>query len=404
MPTGPNVSALVESLFAKPEYAERVTHLSVLPARPARYAEWPIWASADLIAAFARRGIDRPWTHQAGAAEAAYAGEHVVIATGTASGKSLGYQLPTLSAIQSTRGNREERGATVIYLAPTKALAHDQLSGLRGLGLDVRISTHDGDSGREERDWSRRHAEYLLTNPDMLHRSMLPTHERWADFFGTLRFVVVDECHHYRGIFGAHVAQVVRRLRRVAKIYGANPTFVLASATVAVPDVTASRLIGLPVRAVTDDGSPRGEVSVALWQPPFQAAMGENGAPVRRAAASEAAELLAALVSRGTPTLAFVKSRRGVEYVAAKARDLLAKVDPAAVDLVAAYRGGYLPEERRAIEADLREGRLTGLAATNALEMGIDIQGLDAVLIAGFPGTRAAPRRPAWPRSRSDRF
>ncbi len=380
----------MESLLADPEFADRVTHLSVLPARPATYAEWPRWALPELIAAFAARGIDRPWAHQAVAAEAAYAGEHAVIATGTASGKSLAYQLPTLSAIQAARGTRGERGATVLYLAPTKALAHDQLSGLLALGLDARISTHDGDSGREERDWSRRHAEYILTNPDMLHRSMLPTHERWADFFGSLRFVVVDECHHYRGIFGAHVAQVLRRLRRVAQLYGATPTFVLASATVADPDVTASRLIGLPVRAFTDDGSPRGEVSVVLWEPPFTAGIGENGAPVRRAASSEAAGLLAALVRHHTSTLAFVRSRRGVEHVAAKTRELLAEIAPSLVNQVAAYRGGYLPEERRAIEIELREGRITGLAATNALEMGIDIQGLDAVLIAGFPGTRAA--------------
>lgn len=384
------MSDLVESLFAESDHAERVTHLSVLPARAARFAEWPTWAHPDLITAWSARGISRPWTHQAAAAEAAYAGDNVVIATGTASGKSLAYQLPTLSTIGGARGSREERGASVLYLAPTKALAHDQLSGLRSLGLNARISTHDGDSSREERDWSRRHAEYLLTNPDMLHRSMLPTHERWADFFGALRFVVVDECHHYRGVFGAHVAQVLRRLRRVARVYGAQPTFILASATVAEPEVTARRLIGLPVKPFTEEGSPRGEVSVALWEPPFTAGIGENGAPVRRAASSEAAELLAYLVAKKTPTLAFVRSRRGVEHVAARARDLLADSQPALVGQIAAYRGGYLPEERRAIEADLRSGRITGLAATNALEMGIDIQGLDAVLIAGFPGTRAA--------------
>lgn len=384
------MSDLVESLLTEPGYAERLTHLTTLPARHATYAEWPSWAWPDLIAAWTARGIAQPWAHQVAAAEAAHGGQHAVIATGTASGKSLAYQLPTLSAIESARGSRDERGATVLYLAPTKALAHDQLSGLRALGLGTRISTHDGDSSRDERDWSRRHAEYLLTNPDMLHRSMLPTHERWADFFGDLRFVVVDECHHYRGVFGAHVAQVLRRLRRVAQVYGATPTFVLASATVAEPEVTASRLIGLPVRAFTEEGSPRGEVSVALWEPPFAAGVGENGAPVRRAASSEAAEILAHLVSHKTPTLAFVRSRRGVEHVAATARSILADTDPALVAQVTAYRGGYLPEERRAIEGDLREGRITGLAATNALEMGIDIHGLDAVLIAGFPGTRAA--------------
>ncbi len=381
---------LVAGLASARDREDRLTHLTILPARVATYAEWPDWVEPEFIHALAARGISRPWSHQIEVAESAYAGEHTVISTGTASGKSLGYQLPTLSAIKSARGDRDDRGATVLYLAPTKALAHDQLSGLRSLGLDVRISTHDGDSSREERDWSRRHAEYVLTNPDMLHRSMLPTHDRWVDFFRALQFVVIDECHHYRGIFGAHVAQVLRRLRRVAGFYGADPTFILASATVADPDVTASRLTGLPVRAVTHDASPRGEVAVALWEPSFIAGVGENGAPVRRAASSEAADLLADLVSQNVPTLAFVPSRRGVEHVAAKTAGLLDEVQPGLGNRVAAYRGGYLPEERRLIEADLRSGRLTGLAATNALEMGIDIDGLDAVLIAGFPGTRAA--------------
>lgn len=381
---------LVAGLATERDRTERLTHLTVLPAREATFGHWPEWTAPELVESLATRGITRPWAHQVAVACSAYAGEHTVVSTGTASGKSLGYQLPTLSAIRAARGDRDARGATVLYLAPTKALAHDQLSGLRSLGLDVRISTHDGDSSREERDWSRRHAEYLLTNPDMLHRSMLPTHERWADFFGALQFVVIDECHHYRGIFGAHVAQVLRRLRRIAGFYGADPTFVLASATVADPDVTASRLTGLPVRAVTEDASPRGQVAVALWEPQFIAGVGENGAPVRRAATSEAADLLADLVSQEVPTLAFVPSRRGVEHVAGKTASLLNEIEPGLGRRVAAYRGGYLPEERRAIEADLRAGRLTGLAATNALEMGIDIDGLDAVLIAGFPGTRAA--------------
>jgi DEAD/DEAH box helicase domain-containing protein len=240
------------------------------------------------------------------------------------------------------------------------------------------------------REWTRDHAEYVLTNPDMLHRSLLPGHARWSRFFGSLRYVVVDECHHYRGVFGAHVAQVLRRLRRVAALYGAHPTFVLASATVADPEVSASRLTGLDVAAVTDDGSPRGRTALALWEPPFVAGAGENGAPVRRSATSEVADLLTDLVVERVRTLAFVRSRRGAETVALTARRLLSEVDTSLVEQVAAYRGGYLPEERRALEEALRSGRLLGLAATNALELGIDISGLDAVLLAGFPGTRAA--------------
>ena len=386
-PQGP-VRGVLERL-ASGGRDERLTHVEVLPPRRATYAEWPDRVHAAVRDALVARGVDRLWGHQATAASLAHAGRHVVVATGTASGKSLAYQLPALSASLAERGSRGERGATTLYVAPTKALAQDQLTSLLALGLGVRATTHDGDSSHEQRDWSRDHGEYLLTNPDMLHRSMLPGHARWARFFGSLRYVVVDECHHYRGVFGAHVSHVLRRLRRVCALYGANPTFVLASATVAEPDVLAGRLTGHEVTAVTDDASPRGEVVLGLWEPPFTGHLGENGAPVRRAATSEVADLLTDLVVEGVHTLAFVRSRRGAEAVAATASGLLAEVAPELADRVAPYRGGYLPEERRALEQALRSGRLVGLAATNALELGIDVSGLDAVLMAGFPGTRA---------------
>ncbi|KQW47184.1 helicase [Nocardioides sp. Root1257] len=381
---------LVDRLASVPGREDRLRHLEVLPPRVAREADWPLWVAPEVVAALRGRGVDRLWEHQAVAAEAAWEGQHVVLATGTASGKSLGYQLPALTAIRGSRGTRGQRGATVLYLAPTKALAQDQLASITALGLDVRATTHDGDSTMEQRDWARDHGEYVLTNPDMLHRSLLPGHQRWSSFLGALQYVVVDECHHYRGVFGAHVAQILRRLRRLCASYGAHPTFVLASATVAEPDLAARRLTGLDVAAVTGDGSPRGRVRLALWEPPFTAHTGENGAPVRRAASSETADLLADLVSSDVRTLAFVRSRRGAEQVAMTAAELLADVDPSLPGRVAAYRGGYLPEERRALEEALRSGALTGLAATNALELGIDISGLDAVLMAGFPGTRAA--------------
>ena len=370
---------------------ESLTHLEVMPERPARFADWPEWVSDPVREAFQRCGVPTPWSHQRQAADLVRSGVHTVAATGTASGKSLGYMLPAVEAIESARGTKGQRGASVLYLSPTKALAQDQLTALNRLGLaDLRCATHDGDSTPEMRDWTRDHAEYVLTNPDMLHRSLLPTHQRWSRFFAALRYVVIDECHHYRGVFGAHVAQIVRRLRRVAALYGAHPTFVLASATVAEPEVSAARLTGLDVVAVTDDGSPRGRTALALWEPPFVPGVGENGAPVRRSATSEVADLLTDMVVERVRTLAFVRSRRGVETVALTARRLLGEVDPTLVDRVAAYRGGYLPEERRELEEALRSGRLVGLAATNALELGIDISGLDAVLLAGFPGTRAA--------------
>jgi len=377
-------------LAGVPGREDRLTHLEELPPREAVDVDWPDWTASDVVAALREQGIERPWRHQAIAAEAAYAGTHVVLATGTASGKSLAYQLPALTRIRTSRGRRGERGATVLYLAPTKALAQDQLARLRELSLDVRVTTHDGDSTREQRDWARDHGEYVLTNPDMLHRSLLPRHSRWARFLGALEYVVVDECHHYRGVFGAHVSHVLRRLRRICAAYGAHPTFVLASATVADPEIAGERLTGLPVLPVTADDSPRGRVSVALWQPPLTTFAGENGAPVRRAASSETADLLADLVSSNVRTLAFVRSRNGAEQVALTTAGLLSEVDPALPGRVAAYRGGYLPEERRAIEQSLRSGDLLGIAATNALELGIDISGLDAVLLAGYPGRRAA--------------
>ncbi|MDF1603633.1 DEAD/DEAH box helicase [Nocardioides sp. YIM 152315] len=385
-----DVADLVDRLASVPGREDRLRHLEVLPPRAATYADWPGWASPEVVAAFRARGLERPWRHQSIAAEAAHEGRHVVMSTGTASGKSLGYQLPALSAIRDSRGPRGQRGASVLYLAPTKALAQDQLAGVTALGLDVRATTHDGDSSREQRDWARDHGEYVLTNPDMLHRSLLPGHQRWSSFLGALRYVVVDECHHYRGVFGAHVSHVLRRLRRLCAAHGASPTFVLASATVAEPEVAAARLTGLDVLAVTGDDSPRGRVALALWEPPFTSYTGENGAPVRRAASSETADLLADLVTSDARTLAFIRSRRGAEQVALTAAELLAEVDPSLPGRVAAYRGGYLPEERRALEESLRNGELVGLAATNALELGIDISGLDAVLMAGFPGTRAA--------------
>ncbi len=353
---------------------------------------WPEWVGQDLVAALAGRGVAMPWSHQTDAAEAAWAGRNVVISTGTASGKSLGYLLPSLSAITSSVGCATDRGDCTLYLSPTKALARDQLASVCGLGLSaVRAAAYDGDCSTDERDWARRHANFVVTNPDMLHRSMLPRHPRWADFLAGLRFVVVDECHHYRGIFGAHVALILRRLRRVAAHYGATPTFVLASATTAEPAETGSRLVGAPVEVVADDGSPRGPLAVAFWQPALQpAAEADQGDTTRRSATAEAADLLADLVADGVRTLAFVRSRRTAETVAAQAQRRLGEVAPELAAQVSPYRGGYLPEDRRAIEQRLRSGELLGVAATNALELGIDIAGLDAVLVAGFPGTRAS--------------
>ncbi|MDT4939104.1 MAG: box helicase protein [Pseudonocardiales bacterium] len=363
-----------------------LTHVEELPARPGVRADWPDWVPGRLRARLSDRGIEMPWAHQAEAAEAARAGRSVVIATGTASGKSLAYQLPALTALF------EDDRARVLYLSPTKALAGDQLRSLDGLDLPwLRAAAYDGDTPTDERDWVRAHANWVLTNPDMLHRGVLPAHGRWAPFLRRLQFVVIDECHSYRGLFGSHVALIVRRLRRICAAYGSAPTFVLASATVSTPDESATRLTGVPVLAVRDDRSPHGATVFGLWEPPLTALRGEHDAPVRRSAGAEAARLLADLVIEGARTLAFVRSRRGAELTALTAQRLL--TDAGLDDLshrVAAYRAGYLPEERRALEADLSSGVLLGVATTNALELGLDISGLDAVVLAGFPGTLAS--------------
>ena len=391
-PVGPARSSehVLERLVQPPGRRERVTHVELIPARLARSVPWPEWVCPEIVDAYAQLGIDFPWAHQIEAAQLAHDGRHVVIASGTASGKSLAYQLPVLQTLTTGTPNRGRlEPATALYLSPTKALAADQLRALDELMLPgIRAATYDGDTPYDERSWIRAHANLVLANPDLVHRSMLPSHRQWASFFRGLRFVVIDECHGYRGVFGAHVAQVIRRLRRVAARYGSSPVFVLASATVSEPAVSASRLVGLDVAAVTDDASPRGAARFVLWEPPLMTAAGEVS--VRRSANAETADLLADLVIDGVRTLAFVRSRRGAEAVALAARRALDEVGGNLGRQVAAYRAGYLPEERRALERALRHGTILGLAATTALELGVDVSGLDAVLLTGFPGTRAS--------------
>ncbi|MEV6013152.1 DEAD/DEAH box helicase [Streptomyces sp. NPDC051976] len=390
----PSPRTALKRLATGVDRAARITHTEHLPPRVGRHASWPDEIRKEITDAIRAAGIDRPWEHQALAAGHAARGESVVVSTGTASGKSLAYLAPVLSALLDGSEAPNGRGATALYLAPTKALAADQRRSVSALaaplGTAIRPAVYDGDTPVEEREWVRQYATYVLTNPDMLHRGILPGHARWASFLRSLRYVVIDECHTYRGVFGSHVAQVLRRLRRVCARYGAEPVFLLASATAADPARAASRLTGVTVAEVTEDTSPRGELAFALWEPPFTEHSGEHGAPVRRTATAEAAELLTDLVVQGVRTVAFVRSRRGAELVALIAQERLAEVDASLPARVAAYRGGYLPEERRALERDLHSGRLLGLASTSALELGVDISGLDAVLLAGYPGTRAS--------------
>ena len=436
--TARDLTGLLESIGGRDG---RLVHLQRTPARPGRHADWAEWTDPDLVAAYRRLGVERPWTHQVAAAQSAHAGHHTVLATGTGSGKSLAAWLPALSDVLAaqapgadSRISAHGRRPTTLYLSPTKALAADQAAALARLVGEleavqreagtpagslrtVRAGTCDGDTPLPERDWVRAHADVVLTNPDFLHFSLLPGHERWSRLLRGLRYIVIDECHAYRGILGAHVALVLRRLLRlVARLRprGPQPVVLCASATAAEPALTAARLIGVEpddVVAVTNDGAPAGERTLALWQPALrdpwvlpapdvepvqdspQAVEPDSGDPgedpsARRSAVVEAAELLVDLLSVGARALVFVRSRRSAEVVADRARHTLGLSLPELIGTVSAYRGGYLPEERRALEADLRSGRLRALATTNALELGIDVTGLDAVLIAGWPGTR----------------
>jgi DEAD/DEAH box helicase domain-containing protein len=374
-------SSLIEDLESNPDYRGQLVHVERLPARRARQVELPEDLPDLLLSRLRARGIETLWSHQAEAIALARSGTNVVVATGTASGKSLCYQLPVFEALLGS-GHR-----TALYLAPTKALAHDQLRAIRSFALTgVRAASYDGDTPAEERPMVRRNANLVLTNPDMLHQGILPGHERWSAFLGQLALVVVDEAHTLRGVFGSHVAAVLRRLRRLANRYSADPTFVLASATLGNPAELASRLVGLPVEAVTADGSPRGRVTFALWEPPLL----DETTGLRRSANVESSNWLAAGVEAGVRTLCFTRSRKAAELVATFTRRRVAEVDRSLAGRVRAYRAGYLAEERRTLEAGIVSGKLLGVAATNALELGMDIGGLDAIVLDGFPGTIAS--------------
>ncbi|MEJ5928741.1 DEAD/DEAH box helicase [Corynebacterium sp. H128] len=368
------------------------THLETIPPRPAVYADWPDWVFPALRAHLTDTGIKQLFSHQAEVAQRAFDGQHAVVSTGTSSGKSLGYLLPILSALQA------DPTACALYLTPTKALGSDQLSTALRLTKDIpelrniAPAPYDGDTPTDARSGIRDSSRFIFSNPDMVHASLLANHVRWGRLLRHLKFVVIDECHSYRGVFGAHVALVIRRLRRIAASYGSEPVFILASATATDPGEHAENLIGSPVHAVTQDGAPTGARTVMLWEPGLiDGAEGENGAPVRRSATSEAAGIMASAISEGARTLTFVRSRRGAEVVALRtAEELTLLGKPDFAHRVASYRAGYLAEDRRRLEHMLDDGSLLGVATTNALELGIDIGGLDAVVTAGFPGTIAS--------------
>ena len=457
---------------------EQVTHIHTIAAREASYAPWPQWLHPRVVEAFESLGIAEPYAHQVQAANAAHAGldaalaasaarygwqaghieaerlepgrieaerigaptpahaedakstgsgRHVIVATGTASGKTLSYLMPTLDAIYrascgepvsstsaySGAKNLNNR-ANVLYISPAKALSADQLTALTSYNLPgLHAASYDGDTPTGERRWIREHANFILTTPDMLNYSILSNHRQWASFLRGLRYVVLDEAHSYRGVFGAHIANLLRRLRRVCALYRTVPVFYGASATSSNPVKSFSKLIGVPqqaVTAITESTSARGETTVALWEPEFmppkaqdQLAKGarstqqqavqskaEQEAPRRVSPVEQGAQMLTDLVLSRTRSLVFAGSRRSVEILSQKTQRYLDEVEAGLSHRVAAYRAGYTPEERRELERKLRNGELLGLASTSALELGIDISGLDAVIVAGWPGTRAS--------------
>jgi DEAD/DEAH box helicase domain-containing protein len=367
----------------------RVVAESSEEAQDARTVPIPGSLDSRLVEALRRVGIDQLYSHQREALEAS-AESNLVITSGTASGKSLAFNLPVLDGIA---GDAKRRA---LYLYPTKALAQDQarkLAGLRPPGL--REAIYDGDTPREERPAIRRRSNLVLTNPDMLHVGLLPHHKSWGDFLANLEWVVVDEAHTYRGVFGSHVANVLRRLRRLARAYGSDPRFLLASATIANPVELAEGLVGEPFRPIEDDGAARTGREIVMWNPPLI----DRASGTRRSPLSEAAELLVELVSHGVRTICFLKSRRGIELIQRFARDgLESRGRRDLAERIAPYRGGYTPQQRREIEARLAEGDLLAVIATDALELGIDIGELDAAICVTFPGTVASLRQ-MWGRA-----
>ncbi len=366
--------AFLESLHAEDE----LVHVRDLPARTSEPGPFPSDVPALVAQRLALVGVTGLYEHQREALELARSGRNVIVATGTASGKTLVYNLAFASeAVPDPK-------RTAMYLFPTKALARDQLRQVRELKLpQVRAGVYDGDTPRNDRPLIRKNANLVMTNPDMLHAGILPDHPRWADFLLRLSLVVVDETHVFRGVFGSHVAHVLRRLRRLVAHYGGSPRFVLASATVGNPGELAERLVGEPFEAVTVDRSPSGGKTFALWNPPIVDE--ESGA--RRSALSDASSLMARLAEDDVKSIGFARSRRAAELLAEFARrELDAEVRPR----VKAYRAGYLPEDRRELERQLAHDELVAVASTNALELGIDIGSLDAALLVGYPGTRAS--------------
>jgi DEAD/DEAH box helicase domain-containing protein len=378
-----NFADYVRQLQADSDYRGQVAHVELIARRSAEYASPVEPLLPELEVKLRELGVERLYTHQAQALDAVRGGNDVIVVTATASGKTLCYNLPAIEAVL------KDPRARALYLFPTKALAQDQLGKLNDFGLfpTVRFATFDGDTAQEDRRYIKRAAHIVLSNPDMLHVGMLPYHTTWAQFFTNLRYVVLDEIHTYRGVFGAHVAQVIRRLRRVCAHYGADPQFIACSATIANPAELMESITGVRATVIDSDGSPSGRRTFVFWNPPL---VGNDGG--RRSAHVEATNLFTGLVASDVRTLTFAKARKSAELILKYSREELDRQESELAGRIMSYRAGYTPTERRAIERGLFEGKLLGVTATNALELGVDVGTLDATVLTGYPGTIAS----AW--------
>jgi len=389
-----DAEVFLETLKQQGFFADQIVHVEELQERPAAYREAAGGLLPEVVRALEAVGVRRLYSHQAAAIDQVRQGKSIAIVTGTASGKTLCYVIPVAEALLA------DPQATMLFIYPTKALAQDQLRGLDAfqeeLGIDLLAGTYDGDTPQTQRRKIRDSGNIVLTNPDMLHQGILPQHARWNRFFTHLRYVVIDEVHAYRGIFGSHLANVMRRLDRICRHYGSSPQFICSSATIANPREHAERICGASMALIDEDGSPRGPKRFVMWNPPLLSRSASGGGEdwrlggERRSAIREAVELMAALVQEGVQTIAFVRTRLAAELIFKDSRDRLRGVSRRLAGSIHAYRGGYLPEERRDIERRLAAKEILGVASTNALELGIDIGSLDACILVGYPGTVAS--------------
>ena len=378
-----SIEDVLKSLRANPAIWRNVVREEIIPPQPARYAPLPDILSAEVADLLRAQGFEQLYIHQAEAIEASLAGEHIVIVTPTASGKTLCFNVPVLQRIVN---NAESRA---LYLFPTKALAHDQYAGLyelaKGMERNIKVYTYDGDTPASARAAIRSAGQIVVTNPDMLHTGILPNHTKWIQLFENLETVVIDEMHQYRGVFGSHMGNVIRRLRRICRFYGSDPKFICCSATIANPKEMAERLVEMPFRLIDRNGAPRGRRVVIFYNPPVV----NRELGIRASSIKEARRLALRFIERDLQTIVFARSRNRVEILNTYLRRAMVRLrrDP---ELIKAYRGGYLPNERRAIEQGIKKGEVLGVVSTNALELGIDIGSLQVAILSGYPGTIAS--------------